>query len=670
MNWLPLTASMGLDQRMQPTTDGAQSYLLEANNLSFAQAGFFVVRLGMASVTLTSSGITGVAEWLGRHVPNSGTEELWANSNNSGTANLARRSAGTWATVTYSDTVTVADLRYHHGVTHNGKFFLAYNSDVNRLHVWDGTALRRAGISKPSAPTVANTGSGTYAATARRYRVQFYIQSGTDVIASSELSDAVSFTPSGSGTHARVTKPTTPDSATHWAVYGLISTAGDTYTLYEKISSNIAVGTTTYDDNVDPASYNGDFPPTLGRFIPPPSCKYLASDGAHLILAGAWESSGSAGETTPKANRVWFSAPLGTTDQGDDESIPQTTSFNLYLDVGDAGPVTGLAGPIYGDVYVFKTDSVYKLIPTGDAETPFRALLITDAIGAVDQRVICKAENGEGNPTIYFASRTGVYTITSGGVQELSEPIRRDLRVTTFTAAASWLAFDPLEKTLIAYVTSSAPTTQGRYSVFGLDVATARWTGLSFGTAGFGWILGTSRLGIDTTLGAAGTVIRAALTAQDANGVPRLHVAGQNYNAAGVILAYGGQGGRDGSDGYGAALRLRLVLGLPEGRFARLGAPTVFYRNPVGAAAANTILNLFYIREDGYTAQHSVTLTSTAANDPMDRQYRTFEDLQLADTLSPDVYLVLGSSGSFATTVPVAIDTVLVPYEIQEPLAP
>ena len=665
-----LTATRGLDQRMQPTSDGAQGFALEAENMGFGQSGALVMRFGLSAQDLTDAGVTGTVEWIGRHVTNAGVEELWLAANNSGTAVLARRSAGVWASVSFSDTVTVANLRYMCGASLNGFFALMYDSNVNRAHVWDGTNLRRMGLSEPAAPTVADTGAGSYGANARRYRVSFLIKSGDDVVAQSELSDATNtFTPSGGGTAARVTKPSTPDSATHWRVWA-ISGSTDTYDLYELISGDIVVGTTTYDDSVDPANYDGDFPPLVGSNIPPPSAKYVLSDGSRFIFGGAWESSGSAGQTAPKQNRVWITPALGTSE-ADTERIPDTTAQKNWIEIGDAGPLTAQAGPIDGRVYVFKVDSVGLLAPTNDSTTPYVYRILTPAAGAVDQRSVVFSENGEGVPSIYFASRTAVYQILSGAIRELSEPIRRDLRLQNFTAADSLLGWDPLEKTLFVQAATTAGPTVGQYQQWLYDVASDRWTGATFGAYRTGWILGSSVLGVNTTL-TDQSFIRAAVTALDASGTPRLLLAGATANpdAEGTVYAYGAQGGADGSLAYTSRLRVRMPLALGQGRLFSVGAPTVIYRNPIGSAGVTATLTISYTNDAGDTVSQAATLSATTDGDPLGQSRLTFEGLQLGDALVIDLRAQLSYSGSFdESSVPPAIDAILVPWQLGETLA-
>jgi hypothetical protein len=107
---------------------------------------------------------------------------------------------------------------------------------------------------------------------------------------------------------------------------------------------------------------------------------------------------------------------------------------------------------------------------------------------------------------------------------------------------------------------------------------------------------------------------------------------------------------------------------LQQGRMVSLGAPTVIYRNPIGSAAVTGTLGISYIRDDGESRSQSVTLTATAADDPLGQQRVTAESLALADTFSADVRLALSYSGSFTATVPPAIDAVVIPWSAKEEL--
>src|SRR5690606_41950549 len=87
----------------------------------------------------------------------------------------------------------------------HGKLFVAYPtvSGTDRLHVWDGTQFRPAGLAEPGAPTVTNQGTGTLTG-ARYYRTREIRSTGS--ILRSEQSEPVLFTHSGLGQYARVTR--------------------------------------------------------------------------------------------------------------------------------------------------------------------------------------------------------------------------------------------------------------------------------------------------------------------------------------------------------------------------------------------------------------------------------------------------------------------------------
>lgn len=347
---------------------------------------------------------------------------LWAWASSGSAAMTAHRWDGsTWTQPALSD--TVANLAEPHCIQYNGKLFAAYDSNVNRLHLYDGTAWRRVGIEASAAATVANTGAGAYAATLRYYKIQFRIYTGVEIVCASELSTSVSFTPSGAGTAARITKPTTPDSATHWAIYA----SSDNVTYFQH--SVLEVATTTFDDSVPPADYPtlGDVALEAGYFVPPPSAKYIATDGRRLLMAGAFETSATSGQTTPKVNRVWFTRPIGALDIGDDESITQTGDLRYWIDVNDEreDSITGLYA-LDGLVYVFFADAVYRLVPTGLDDVPYRVELVSTAAGALSQAMITRGSMpGSFQDALYFMnSRTGVYRLSaSGGVEHLGYDI-------------------------------------------------------------------------------------------------------------------------------------------------------------------------------------------------------------------------------------------------------
>ena len=434
-----------------PLTDIPEGLVEAATNVDIYPRGVLYPRSGLVlAPTSGTSPSTGI-RYLFSEIYSNGIEGLWAWSSN-GSASPTTVNvffSGSWTSYSLSD--TVAAVNSPHAVAYNGKRFWAYNSDVNRLHVYEsGASLRRVGVDQPSAPTVANTGAGAYAATIRYYKVQMRVITNSVTQASSELSASQSFTPSGAGTAARVTKPTTVDSATHWVVYA----SPDNIT-FRDISGNIAVGTTTYDDSATPSAYTGTVAPEVGLFVPPPSCKYLATDGTRLLMAGAWETSATSSQTTPKANRVWFTRPLGATDQGDDESITSTSARRYWIDINDpnAAEITALQ-VIGGMTYVFFSEALWRLVPTGLEDTPYRAEQVSATIGAESQYATCVGSSTSGEDVIYFFSlRTGLYRVgANSGVEWLGRDVVP--RTPSSYASSVRLAFDRNRRDLWVIVTA------------------------------------------------------------------------------------------------------------------------------------------------------------------------------------------------------------------------
>jgi hypothetical protein len=341
--------------------------------------------------------------------------QLWAFS---GTALLAAHSrlGTTWTAHALSDAGVIPAIVC--AVQFNNKLFVAYDSNVNRLHVYDGTSIRRVGLGQQGvAPTVANTGAGAYPATARFYRTQWLIKNGSDVQAMSELSPAVSFTPSGAGLAARVTVAPAAigDQPTHWRLYGLLGTLGDTYDLYEQVGSDTVVATTFIDDTTNPANYSGAQPTAQGTNVPWPSVKYLTTDGNRLLGAGVWETTAVAWETTPKPNRVYFSRVLGSSDLGDDESIPNTTDQANWIDVGeDSEAITGLSEPVDGVVFVFQGHHMHALVPTGIDTLPYKEELVSAQIGLAPDPTAHRTITAVAG-VVYFDTPNGLYRFSPTG---------------------------------------------------------------------------------------------------------------------------------------------------------------------------------------------------------------------------------------------------------------
>lgn len=387
----------------------------EMENVDLYRSPFGRKRLGCVSVLGETSDdeAVGIISSLIRHVPGADetAAELWKVSSTPLTERLAGGTA--WTEPTFKDAIATRPQDVI-GVSFNGYLILLYDSAEDRSHAWDGSTVRRLGVATPAAPSVANTGSGTYAATLRYYRVAYVELSGSTVIRRSLSSSATSFTPSGSGTHARITKPAAiTEGETHWEIY--VSVDGNLYFLL----TTVAVGTTTYDDNSDPFSaIDGTAIPLDGAHTAPLSHKYGLVDGNRLLFAGRWESA-------THSSRVWFTPRLGSGD-GDMERIPDTTEQENWvtLDERDGDFITGLGGPFEGMPIVFKYRHIWGLRPTGSLIAPYQPLIISKVVGSIRQQAVVMAEDENGRPAIYFLSHKGPYRFGISGLQPLYEDVQ------------------------------------------------------------------------------------------------------------------------------------------------------------------------------------------------------------------------------------------------------
>lgn len=404
-------------------------FAVSAINVDLSPHGLMRPRCGTSTISLTS-GPSATINNMASIRSGASSEHLWAFSSFTSTGVAHRWNGSSWSSITLSDSPGPSGTNdYCVAVSYNNKVFLGYDGgSVNRLHCYDAgattPAVRRVGLTAPAAPSIADQGAGAYAATLRYYKVQMLIHrdpsdASSAVHAQSELSSATSFTPSGGGASARVSKPTTVDSATHWRIYG----STDNITFYQ-ITGDLAVATTTYDDNVAPANYyafSGVTAPEPGLFVPPPSCLYLATNGERLFMAGAFESTAAATETTPSTRRVWFTRPIGATDGGDDESITQTIDSRYWVDIDneDGSRITGLISALDGSVYAGTATSLWRLTDTGNTDDPIRAERVVAGAGPISQYCLTQTDTASGS-MIYFAAADGPYRYSpSSGVQYL-----------------------------------------------------------------------------------------------------------------------------------------------------------------------------------------------------------------------------------------------------------
>ena len=397
----------------------------EAVNVDFAEGGLVRRRGGCTSLSLTfSSGgpfASGIASLI-RHVPgvDESAMELWAADGSGQIGRLA--GAVTWTEVTLAD--AVADHTNVIGVSLGGFLFLAYNSSVNRLHVWDGSTVRRAGLATPAVPTLATLGGAGLTIT-RYYRVRWVHVSGSDTVRRSEASTSASLSiTDDSG--IRVTRPTAAsEGETHWEV----EYSDDDATWY--VASQIAIATTTYDDTDATIDDTLDLSPEDGINMPQPSFKYIVKSGARLLQAGAYETSAGA-SFVPLSNEVYWTPILGANDIGDLERQP--VSYRVSLD----HPVTGLSEACGGVHYAFGQRGYSLLVPTQEpGANAFQRIGETAAVGCIRHQTIVSAEDESGRPAVYFLSHLGPYRVGANGLQYIGEDIEDIWATVDITSVSS-----------------------------------------------------------------------------------------------------------------------------------------------------------------------------------------------------------------------------------------
>lgn len=392
--------------------DVAMDRSVESVNVHFYNGGLGTKRGGTIAIT---EDVTARHYALFEYIPGQDQShaELWMiATDTNGNSRIFRCTSGTSTAATLTSQTRKDDVASEpHDASSavlNGKLYLAYDSTVNRLHVFDPNnastnTVRRAGLAPfASAGTVADADVGAYPATLRYYKLRVAEQQSSEVIRRSEANASVSFTPSGSGNAARITRPTTVNEGeTHWEVWG----STDNTTFYGPIAS-VVIGTTTYDDTSTPGDWatTYDAEPVAGFHTPWPSVKSLATDGKRLLGFGVWET--SAGDSvTPKSGRVYFSPVLDSSSTHDDERLSNTTTIQGFIDVArNTGAVDrGLTPrPVNNVFYAFQSVGIYGLIPTESATAPYRRVVMSSERGAVNWQSIVMGQDRFGNPCAYF----------------------------------------------------------------------------------------------------------------------------------------------------------------------------------------------------------------------------------------------------------------------------
>ena len=370
-----------------------------AQNIEWTTSQLGERRLGSDAIDLGASAVASRDKitFAYRHLPTTDetASELWLLGLTGTTTLSLSKKTTSWANVTISDTplkTGFAPYRWQ-GLSLHGKLFLAYDSDQDRLHVWDGTSMRRAGLAEPAAPTGANSGAGSLSGT-RYYRVRYTEQVSSVTVRRSEPSDALTFAPSGSGTTVVVTKPATiSEGETHWE----LEASTDNATFY-RIATTV-VGTTTYNDTTDFVSGYSSvtgavLSEDIGDYTLLPSARYLASDEDRLFFAGSYE-------TNAQASRVGWTPVTNADGVGNDERLEDDTDPTLDLDGYNGGVITGISSPVLGTIWVFKERRIYKMVRRGIRSKAYEAILQADGVGAIHGSVVNGVDQ-LGNPCVYF----------------------------------------------------------------------------------------------------------------------------------------------------------------------------------------------------------------------------------------------------------------------------
>lgn len=277
---------------------------------------------------------------------------------------------------------------------HN-KLFAGYmdGAATDRLHVYDGTTWRRAGLAAPgAAPTVANTGGGAYPAVIRYYRQRYTVQSGGVTILRSEPSAVVSFTPSGAGTAARVTKAATiSEGETHWE----LEASADNANFY-RIATTV-VGTTTYDDSALVATYatTGILTEDAGDYSLIPNYRWLTLENDRLILGA--RTVGSSLSTDARVS--WTQLP-SQTGVGNDERLPTDVANFIDLDQNVGGPLTGLRA-YDNKIVAFKAGALYILVRSGLNANAYVLGEVVKGQGAIPFTVVI-GQDSQSRNCLYF----------------------------------------------------------------------------------------------------------------------------------------------------------------------------------------------------------------------------------------------------------------------------
>jgi hypothetical protein len=412
----------GINNSDSPTLI-ADNQVVDARNVDFRDGALGSKRRGTEGVDITSAIFNSPIVALIRHTPTNsiGADELWGIDEN---GNIDRRVGGTWqgGVARVNDYVTLRANNFSaNGSSLHGKLFIAAQGDEDRLLVWDGSVLRWAGLAQPPDPTVANTAvAGSYSGT-RYFRIRYTEQVSGVTVRRSEPTNTVSLAPTGAFTGAVVTKPAGTEATTsvycegqtHWEVEASIDNI-----LFYRIAT-VAIGTSTYTDTTAYATgySTNTLSEQIGEYIPPISARHVAVDEDRLVVAGSFFTDGL------DARVSW--TPVGADDgTGNDERVPTTTLNYITFDGLDGGRITALTAGVSGNVYVFKSSRIYKMVRTGIVQSAYQPIAESFSRGAL-ARASVGGNDKAGVPCVYFLDPSvGLCRIGQRGIEDLAQGIR------------------------------------------------------------------------------------------------------------------------------------------------------------------------------------------------------------------------------------------------------
>lgn len=405
----------GMDDYDPESLLGSDQCVL-AENVDFWTAPCGSRRLGSQAISI-SLGLSGASAitFLFRHLPtiDETASELWAWGVTTGVSSSLQYKDTAWNTVTFADApaLTAPSVYQMQAETNGGKLFICYDDNgVNRMHVRDvGTqTLRRAGLIAPTlAPTAVDNGSGTFSGT-RYYRDRFIVKSGSAVLRRSEPSPVLTFSPSGSGSGASVTRSALiNEGETHWELEAALDNAN-----FYVIATTVIATTSVIDTAPSTTGYNiaGNLlSEDIGNYSLIPGARFIISDQDRLLFGASFSDSS-------KAAHVWWTPVATATGVGNNERIPVETANEIDLGGTEGGPMTGFGGPLNGTIFGFKTSHIYRLIRTGQLDNAYQPLLYSPNRGALPGSIVSAVDQA-GAPAVYFLDpKIGPCRLGTGGL--------------------------------------------------------------------------------------------------------------------------------------------------------------------------------------------------------------------------------------------------------------